>query len=124
MEEFQAKDFEGAVWRYLPVLKDNFKFSETEMLSLLGNMPRETYLAGVNSQTGSLTKNQMERVSLLLGIQKALLILFHGHKDRAFSWIDRNNTLPPFLGMTPREFITAGKFKNLQYTRKMLDLLH
>lgn len=115
------KDYNGAAWRYFPVLKEHFRFSEAEMRALLGDMPRATFNKGLKTQSVRLSKDQMGRFSLLLGIQKALLILFSGDKDRAFGWIDRANALPPFFGMTPREYLTQGDFQQLYETRKVLD---
>jgi len=114
------KDFVGATWRYLPVIAKNFKFSEQEMRTLMGDMPRATYQKGLKTEGVKLSKDQFGRFSLMLGIQKALVILL-GSKDQAFSWIDRANTLPPFFGSTPREFIMQGDYFHLYETRKMLD---
>jgi hypothetical protein len=117
----ECSDYNGAAWRYMPKLKANFQFSESEMRTLLGDMPRATYTKGLKTQNVRLTKDQMGRFSLLLGIQKALMILFSGHAARAYGWIDRPNVLPPFLGMTPREYLTQGDYQQLYETRKMLD---
>lgn len=113
--------FFGAAWRYLPTLRNNFRFSEKEILALMGDIPKPTYNKGIKEHTVKLSKDQLGRFSLLLGIQKALLILFSGDKNRAFRWIDSANTLPPFFGTTPREFMTQGDYQQLYETRKMLD---
>ena len=117
----EHRDLNGAAWRYLPKLKEHFQFSETEMRTLLGDMPRATYNKGLKTQDVRLSKDQMGRFSLLLGMQKALMILFSGNSARAYSWIDRPNQLPPFLGMTPRAYLTQGDYQQIYETRKMLD---
>lgn len=121
LTQSQTKDFDGAAWRYIPILKENFNFSDNEMCTLLGGMPRSTYANGTRKQDVKLTKDQMDRVSLLLGIQSALLVLFSGEKERAFGWINRKNALQPFDGMSPREFIANGDIQALFDTRKMLE---
>lgn len=120
-EQASQQNMIGAAWRYLPKLKHNYRFSEKEILMLLGDMPKPTYSKGIREHSVKLNRDQMARISLLLGIQKALLLLFSGDKDRAFTWIDRENSLPPFFGKTPREFMTQGDYQQLYETRKMLD---
>jgi hypothetical protein len=117
----EEKDYVGAVWRYLPKIARNFRFSEQEMRSLMGDMPRATYTKGLKTESVRLNKDQFSRVSLLLGIEKALKILFSGNETKAFSWIDRPNSLPPFFGTMPRAFLTQGDFQQLYEPRKMLD---
>ena len=86
------------------MLQSKFKFSNDEMKALL-HMTNEEFLTGSDEASSDMSSEQLTRVSLLLGIEKALLLLFSGNKDRAFSWIDRKNTLPPFEGQTPRKFL-------------------
>jgi hypothetical protein len=121
MRTFRAIDQHGAAWRYIPKLKENFRLSEEDMRTLLGDMPLDLYKRGVKTHKSKFSKDQLDRISFLLGIQKSLLILFSGQKERAFGWIDRENSLPPFYGITPREFLLKGDFQNLYETRRALD---
>jgi hypothetical protein len=65
-------------------------------------------------------RDQLDRVSYLLGIMKALRLLYVDSLQ-AYSWIDRANSLPPFNGMTPRQYLLDGSLRHLSDTRRMLD---
>lgn len=119
----QIKDMAGAAWRYMPVLRSNFRLSESELRVLLGDLPRATLNKGLKQHDVKLSKDQLGRVSLMLGIQKALLILFSGNPTRAFDWLDRPNKLPPFSGQTPKAFMLQGDYQQLYETRKLLDAM-
>jgi len=109
-----------AAWKALPELAKRFHFTEANMLVLMGDMPRATYRKGVQLHTTRLNRDQLDRVSYLLGIMKALRILYVDSLQ-AYGWIDRANSLPPFNGMTPRQFLMDGSLRHLSDTRRMLD---
>lgn len=97
-------------------LVNRFDFKESEARILMGDMPRSTY----TSHRAKLNRDQKERVSYLLGIYKALRILFDDG-EQARTWINRNNSLPPFNGMTPKEYMLEGGLVRLADVRKFLD---
>ena len=107
-------------WRALSNLTERFAFNETESLVLMGNMPRSTYYKGVKDQKVVLSRDQKERISYLLGIYKALRVLFVD-SEQAMSWITRNNSLAPFNGKTPKEHLLEGSLVRLSETRRFLD---
>lgn len=111
---------DAVAWKSLAHLISRFNFNEHEGQIILGGMPRASYYKGLKQHQGKLTRDNKERISLLLGIYKALRILFIDSKQ-ALSWIDRNNTLAPFNGMTPRAFIMEGSLIRLFEVRKFLD---
>lgn len=104
------------VWRSLANLVKRFNFRESEARILMGDMPRSTYTA----RRAKLSRDQKERVSYLLGIYKSLRILFDDG-EQALTWINRPNSLPPFNGMTPREYMLDGSIVRLAEVRKFLD---
>lgn len=104
------------VWNSLTNLVHRFEFKEKEALVLMGDMPRSTY----TTARSKLTRDQKERVSYLLGIYKSLRILFDDG-EQARTWINRANTLPPFNGMTPKEYMLEGGIVRLAEVRKFLD---
>ncbi|WP_320821794.1 antitoxin Xre-like helix-turn-helix domain-containing protein [Reinekea sp.] len=109
-----------AAWKALPELAKRFQFTEANMLVLMGDMPRATYRKGVQLHTTRLNRDQLDRVSYLLGIMKALRILYVDSLQ-AYGWIDRANSLPPFNGMAPRQYLLDGSLRHLSDTRRMLD---
>lgn len=108
------------VWKSLGTLVKRFDFKEKEALILMGGMPRSTYTTGVKNKSIKLDRDKKERVSYLLGIYKALRLLFDD-SSQALTWINRENELPPFNGMTPKEYMLEGSIVRLAEVRKFLD---
>jgi uncharacterized protein (DUF2384 family) len=107
-------------WKSLENIVDRFKFDEEESLRLMGDMPRSTYYKGLKTRDSKLNRDQLERISYLLGIYKGLRILFTD-SAQAMSWINRPNALPPFNGKTPREFMMQGSIVRLAEVRQFID---
>ncbi|KTD16248.1 antitoxin Xre-like helix-turn-helix domain-containing protein [Legionella jordanis] len=107
-------------WKALKNLIERFHFSKEEALTLMGNMPASSYYKGISKHDGNLTRDEKERISLLLGIYKDLRILFVD-SNQAMSWIDRENSLPPFNGLTPRAYLMEGSLLRLAEVRRFLD---
>ena len=107
---------DAIVWKSLNNLVHRFRLKEKEARILMGEMPRSTYTTG----KATLNRDQKERVSYLLGIYKSLHILFDDGVQ-AMSWIERENNLPPFNGMTPKEYMLEGSIVRLSDVRKFLD---
>lgn len=108
------------VWKSLATLVKRFDLKEKEALVLMGDMPRSTYTTGVKNKSIKLDRDKKERVSYLLGIYKALRLLFDD-SGQALSWINRENSLPPFNGKTPKEYMLEGSIVRLADVRKFLD---
>lgn len=104
------------IWKSLMNLVQRFDLKEGEARILMGDMPRSTY----TSHKAKLNRDQKERVSYLLGIYKSLRILFDDG-EQARTWINRENTLPPFNGVTPKYYMLEGGIVRLAEVRKFLD---
>lgn len=104
------------VWKSLTQIVTRFSLKENEARILMGEMPRSTY----TSHKAKLSRDQKERVSYLLGIYKALRILFED-ETQATTWINRKNSLSPFNGLTPKEYMLEGGIVRLADVRKFLD---
>lgn len=107
---------DAVVWSALTEMVKRFEFTESEARILMGDMPRSTY----TSKRSKLSRDQKERVSYLLGIYKALKILFEDG-EQARTWINRPNALPPFNNMTPRAYLLEGSLVRLAEVRRFLD---
>lgn len=107
---------DDVIWKSLINLVHRFDLKEGEARILMGDMPRSTY----TSHRAKLNRDQKERVSYLLGIYKALRMLFDDG-EQARTWINRNNNLPPFNGLTPKEYMLEGGIIRLSEVRKFLD---
>ncbi|STX42208.1 Uncharacterized conserved protein [Legionella donaldsonii] len=108
------------IWKALKNLVERFNFSKEEALKLMGDMPASSYYKGIKSYNGNLSRDEKERISLLLGIYKDLRILFID-SSQALSWINRENTLPPFNGITPKTYMMEGSLMRLAEVRRFLD---
>ena len=111
---------DSVVWKSFAHLLQKFNFVEEEGMVLLGDFPRPSYYKGIKKHEGHLSRDEKERVSLLLGIYKDLRILFVD-SAQAMSWINRPNTLPPFNGTTPRAYLLEGSLMRLAEVRRFLD---
>lgn len=107
-------------WKALKNIVERFHFDKNEAMCLMGDMVSSTYYKGVKKLEGNLSRDEKERISLLLGIYKNLRILFVD-SEQAMSWITRENTLPPFNGITPKSYLMEGSLMRLFEVRRFLD---
>ncbi len=107
-------------WKALKNLTDRFSLTTDEVLKLMGDMALSSYYKGIKNFTGNLSRDDKERISLLLGIYKDLRVLFTD-SAQAMSWINRENTLPPFNGLTPKKYMLDGSILRLAEVRRFLD---
>lgn len=107
-------------WKALKNVIQRFHFDKEEAMRLMGNMPSSSYYKGINKLEGNLSRDEKERISLLLGIYKNLRLLFMD-SNQAMSWINRENTLPPFNGVSPRQYMMEGGLVRLFEVRRFLD---
>jgi uncharacterized protein (DUF2384 family) len=95
-----VKDLSG------PALKAFFRIAELWQLDtreqqiLLGSPAPSTFFKWKKDLSGSLSRDVLERISYVLGIYKALQILFNDGRN-ADEWISRPNAAIPF-GVTAR----------------------
>jgi hypothetical protein len=87
---------------------------------LLGNPPASTFFKWKKELDGPLSRDALERISYVLGIYKALQILFP-EPARADAWIARPNTAAPFAGTSALERMLAGNVSDLYVVRQYLD---
>lgn len=87
---------------------------------LLGSPPDSTFFNWKAGKHGTLSYDQLERISLVLGILKGLRLIFAEDED-AFRWLRQPNTGSPFGGMTPLERMLQGSIDDLYALRRYLD---
>ena len=90
-----------------------------EQIALLGKPARSTYFKWKKS-SGQLSKDTLERISYLLGIFRALEILFPDASS-ADAWIRRPNDAPLFNGQSALDRMLAGSVSDLFVVRRYLD---
>jgi uncharacterized protein (DUF2384 family) len=88
-------------------------------MALLGGISNGKYHDLKKNRRATLTQDQLTRVSYLIGIFKALNILF-GRK-LANQWILRPNANPMFKGTSPLDLMVRLGMPAMMETRRLLD---
>ncbi|NHZ43995.1 MbcA/ParS/Xre antitoxin family protein [Massilia aquatica] len=96
-----------------------WKLRDEDARELLGGMSSSTYYEWKKNPDRVLEVDRITRISYLLGIYKALHILY-GDK-LADEWITLPNSNPIFAGRTPLSQMLAGGLLSMQTVRKLLD---
>lgn len=90
-----------------------------EQMDLLGLDSRSTYFKWKREQDARLDRDQLERVSHVLGVYKALRILFPS-APQADAWVKKPNDAPLFEGRPALERMRTG-IRGLYAVREYLD---
>ena len=101
-------------------LSDRWRLSVDQRRVLLGDISRPTYHNWQNGKVGALARDQLERISLLLGIHKGLKLLF-ADEASATRWFTSPNRDLPFGGVSPLERILGGSIDDLYTVRRYID---
>lgn len=88
--------------------------------TLLGNPPASTFFKWKKERAGNLSRDVLERISYVLGIYKALQILFPD-ASRADAWLTLPNAAPLFHGQTALDRMLGGNVSDLFVVRQYLD---
>lgn len=94
--------------------------SATEERVLLGNPPASTFFKWKKQHAGTLSRDVLERISYVLGIYKALQVLFPD-PARADGWVKRPNSASLFGGRSALERMLGGNVSDLFVVRQYLD---
>jgi uncharacterized protein (DUF2384 family) len=110
-----------------PALRAFFKIADAwdlklpERQRLLGGIAKQTiYNWRDRPEDARLTSDQIDRISYVLGIYKALNVLFT-RPEQADTWIRRPNTALPFDGRQAADLILSGRMEDLIRVRRFLD---
>jgi hypothetical protein len=116
-------DMSAAGLRAFVKIASDWDLSTDEQIILLGSPGRSTYFKWkAEPQTARLGRDTLERLSLLLGIYKALQILLP-QPSAADTWIKRPNSAPPFGGRRALDRMLAGNISDLVAVRQYLDAM-
>jgi hypothetical protein len=101
----------------------DWDLSADEQIVLLGSPGRSTFFKWKQApETARLGRDTLERLSLLLGIYKALQILLP-QPSAADNWVKRPNSAPPFGGRRALDRMLAGNISDLVAVRQYLDAM-
>jgi uncharacterized protein (DUF2384 family) len=102
-----------------------FKIVETwdinndDAMRLLGGVSNGRYYGLKKTRKGVLTQDELTRISFLIGIFKALNILFA--RKLADQWMSLPNSNPMFNGTTPLASLMEGGMPAMVQVRRLLD---
>lgn len=99
---------------------DAWGCTQQQQMALLGGIGRTTLHQYRRLPQTRLSRDVMERISLVMGIYKALQILYPT-AELANERIRRNTPDAPFGGLSALEFMTQGSILYLWETRRYFD---
>jgi hypothetical protein len=97
----------------------HWKLRDEDTRALLGGMSSGSFYALKNRSSRSLDEDQLTRISLLIGMYKALNILYS--QKLADAWIMLPNANPMFGGDSPLKYVKKGGIPALLRVRQLLD---
>lgn len=113
-------DLAGPALRAFFRLATAWGLKSGEARRLLGDPPESTFYKWKKLQDGAPGRDVIERISYLLGIFKALELLFPD-PTRADAWIRRPNDAAPFGGGSALDRMLSGNVADLYVVRSYLD---
>ena len=119
-EALPASELGGPALRTFFQLAEHWNLRITEQRKLLGDPPESTFYKWKREQGGAPGRDVIERISYLLGIWKALQILFPD-PAQADAWLRKPNQAPLFGGQSALERMLSGNVADLYVVRQYLD---
>ena len=114
----------GPAMRTFIAIADLWALTQDERLLVLGLPSRSTYYGWVRAARDgddlTLPTDTLLRISAVLGIHKALRILFASDQD-AIRWLRDPHTALPFAGQPPIALVLGGTQDGLMLVRRFLD---
>jgi len=96
-----------------------WELKDDDTRALLDSVSNGGFYLLKNHQTKTLSGDQLTRISLVIGIYKALNILYS--QKLADAWITLPNTNPMFGGDSPLNYLKRGGIPALLRVRQLLD---
>lgn len=97
----------------------HWKLRDADTRALLGGISSGSFYALKNRAAKTLDEDQLTRISLLVGIYKALNILYS--PNLADAWIALPNTNSMFGGESPLHYVKQGGIPAFLRVRQLLD---
>ncbi len=116
----EVRDLSGPALRTFFRIAKAWNLDAEQSRNLLGSPGRTTFFRWKRNQDVVLPKDALERISYVLGIYKALHILFP-RPEQADAWPYRPNSAPLFAGKPALERMLGGQVSDLFLVRQYLD---
>ncbi len=98
---------------------DKWQLRNEDAMAMLGGISHGRYFELKRHRKGLLSQDELTRISLLIGIFKALNILFG--QRLANQWTSRPNSNPMFNGAPPLQYLSRGGVPAMIGVRRLLD---
>ncbi len=103
----------GAGLRTFERIADQWQLPAADAMALLGIDARSTYYellrrARESREVKGLSKDQLDRLSYLLGIYHSIRVLFPHSRETRNEWVSRANTSSLFARRSPLEVMRSG----------------
>jgi Protein of unknown function (DUF2384) len=108
----------GALRAFLNIM-DRWKVRDEDARALLGGISNGPFYELKKQPERVLDADRLQRISYLIGIFKALHILYS--ETLADAWVTRPNTHRLFAGLTPLESMLRGGLPAMLVVRRLLD---
>lgn len=97
----------------------HWKLRDEDTRGLLGGISNGSFYQLKRSPSKTLDQDKLTRISLLVGIFKALNILYS--TKLADAWVQLPNSNPIFGGKTPLAYMLTGGMPSMMRVRQLLD---
>ena len=114
------RDLAGPALRAFFRISDRWGLDTEQERLLLGSPGRSTFFRWKRDLAGQVPQDALERISYILGIYKALHLLFPDDRQ-ADGWVKRPNTASLFGGRPALERMLGGQVADLFVVRQYLD---
>ena len=118
LASFDRKRVDAVALKAFFKLAAQWQLSTDDQLALLGQPSRRTFYRWRAGDIAALPADTLERISVPVGIYKALAILLPV-KERATAWVARDNTA--FGGRSALAVMRQGRVDDLYQVRRHLD---
>ena len=118
LTSFDRKRVDAVALKAFFNLAAEWGLAADEQTVLLGHPSRRTFYRWRAGEVAALPADTLERISVLLGIYKALAILLPV-ADRAHGWVKRSNDA--FGGRSALDVMRQGRMDDLYQVRRHLD---
>jgi len=98
---------------------ESWDLNNDDAMRLLGGVSHGRYYGIKKTRKGILTQDELTRISFLIGIFKALNILFA--EKLANQWMSLPNNNPMFHGRSPLTLLIEGGVPAMLQVRRLLD---
>jgi len=114
------KTYSGAAMKAFLRMMEEWEMPIADRCALLGDIPEQTYYKWARDEVGTMSRDQLERVGIVLGIYKDLTLIFNNEGGR-LRWFKSANHDYAFRGKSPAERMAEGGMTDLYAVREYLD---